>query len=584
MAVGVGGLLVAGVLVFVPGTKHEAPPLAGPEGRALTAVTAGAPAAVTDLAALIRDRTAWVGKHPDDARAWAVLGSAYVQRGVRQADPALFPKAQQALDRALAGTNARPSAPASGPAPRSSAPGPDTGSPQAPASAPAQAPASARAPAPGNGSAPGQGAGSGTGAAPPAAGAAPGTAAGDAKAPAAVPRGAPAAALAAASAPPEALIGLASLADARHDYMTAKKWGEQALKRVPSAWAAYPPLIAAYNGIGDYEAAGRAADRLAKALPKAPAAAGEYAVVYSDRGWREDAAAKASDAVDHASSPPQKGAALTELGNLAWERGEPKEALGQYDAALQASPDQFAAQAGRGRALAALGRTDEAYQAYQSALTKLPAPEYALEFGELYDSLGLTGDAQTQYATLRAAATKGRRGGVDENLVLGRYEADHGNPGMAVALLTTEWTNGHHSIEVADALGWALYRSGDAARALTYATTATEQGRRSALYTYHRGEIERTLGMKAEARRHLDEALRTNPYFSPLLAPRAHEALDAVGGSSGAGATGGAGTSDDTGATGGAGTDDGGVVGSPDQPAREAGAPGNTPGDPTMLP
>ncbi|MCF3961713.1 tetratricopeptide repeat protein, partial [Streptomyces fuscigenes] len=340
---------------------------------------------------------------------------------------------------------------------------------------------------------------------------------------------------AAAATPTEALVGLASLAVARHDYPAARKWGERALRRDASAWSAYPALVDAYNGLGDYESAGRAAARFAKARPAAPAAASAYALVYRDRGHREDAAAKASDAVEHAASPAQKGTALLALGDLAAERGEPKEALGQYDAALQAAPDLSAAQAGRGRALAALGRTDEAYQAYQRAQAKQPLPEYALDFGELYDSLGLTGDAQTQYAKLRAEAAKAQRGGVDEDLLLGRYEADHGDPGAAVGRLTAEWTSGHRSIEAADALGWALYRAGDAARALTYATTATEQGRADALFQYHRGEIERTLGMEADARRHLEEALRTDPYFSPLLAPRAREALDSVGGSSAAG-------------------------------------------------
>ncbi|MBP0460546.1 tetratricopeptide repeat protein [Streptomyces montanisoli] len=316
--------------------------------------------------------------------------------------------------------------------------------------------------------------------------------------------------------------------------MTAKKWGELAKKKHPSAWAVYPPLIDAYNGIGDYEAAGRALDKLAAARPKAASVSGAYAHVYEGRGWREDAAAKASDAVDHAASPAQKAAGLAQLGALAWERGEPKEALGQYDAALKVTPGLAAAQAGRGRALAALGRTDDAYQAYQAALAKQPRPETALEFGELYESLGLTGDAQTQYARVRSEAAKASSDGVDENLLLGRYEADHGGAGAAVARLTAEWTSGRRSVEAADALGWALYKSGDAARALTYATTATSDGPRNALYSYHRGEIERKLGMKAEARRHLDEALRTNPYFSPLLAPRARAALQALGGTIGA--------------------------------------------------
>ncbi|MEW2548386.1 tetratricopeptide repeat protein [Streptomyces sp. NPDC047002] len=502
LAVGVGGLLVAGALVCVPDGRQGAPPPPGPEARALDALSAGAPASGADLAALIRGREARVRAHPGDARAWAVLGSAYVQRGVRQADPAAFPRAERALGRALAGplpdASATPVAPSS---PRAST---GTGASLAPESP----------------------------AAPPTPAAPTGATAVAAGAPARAATGAPA-----ADTPPEALVGLAALADARRDYPAARAWGERALRRSPTAWAAYPPLIDAYNGLGDYEAAGRAARRLAAARPKAPAAAAENAVVHRDRGRREDAAAQASAAVEQAAAPAQKAAALAALGDLAWERGEPAEALGQYGAALQAAPDLYAAQAGRGRALASLGRTDEAYQAYDTALARLPDPAYALEYGELYESLGLTGDASTQYAKVRALAARGTRAGVDENLVLGRYEADHGAPAAAVTRLTAEWTGGRRGIETADALGWALYRSGDASRALTYATTATEQGRRSALSTYHRGEIERALGMRAEARRHLDEALRTNPYFSPLLAPRAREALGALGGSA---ATGGA--------------------------------------------
>ncbi|MBP0460670.1 hypothetical protein JFN87_24785, partial [Streptomyces bomunensis] len=106
VAAGVGGLLVVGVLVFVPDEKKDAaaPPAPGPEGRALAAVTAGAPATRADLSALIRDREARVRAHPDDAKAWAVLGSAYVARGVQQADPSSYPLAERALDRALYGS------------------------------------------------------------------------------------------------------------------------------------------------------------------------------------------------------------------------------------------------------------------------------------------------------------------------------------------------------------------------------------------------------------------------------------------------------------------------------------------------
>jgi hypothetical protein len=52
---------------------------------------------------------------------------------------------------------------------------------------------------------------------------------------------------------------------------------------------------------------------------------------------------------------------------------------------------------------------------------------------------------------------------------------------------------------------------------------------RSALYAYHRGMIERDLGMHGPARRHLEEALRLNPYFAPLHVPHARATLKALG-------------------------------------------------------
>ncbi len=112
---------------------------------------------------------------------------------------------------------------------------------------------------------------------------------------------------------------------------------------------------------------------------------------------------------------------------------------------------------------------------------------------------------------------------------LGLLDADHGDPVAAVARLRAEWARGHRSVGAADALGWALFRAGRAKEALEYAKRATEEGLRSALFSYHRGEIERALELRGPARRHLAEALRINPSFSPLHAPRAEAALAALG-------------------------------------------------------
>lgn len=432
LACGVGAVLAATALLYVPELIGGTPaPPPGPAERAVSAAHAGARAALPDLVALIGDRERWLRTHPADEASWAVLGTAYVERGLRRADPADFPRAQEALKRSLA-------------------------------------------------------------------------------------------VLPAGRGNLDAELGMAALANARGDFGTARRWGEQVRKASPKRWSAYPVLIDAYEGLGDYKAAQKATETLAE-LHSGPAVSARSARLFRNRGWREDAGAAALDSVALAESGADKAAALARLGDLAWERGEPAEALGSYDTALGLVPDDAPSLAGRARSLAALGRTDQAVQTWQAALARQPLPGLLLEAGELSESLGRDGDAQTLYGRLRTQRLPGAE------VALGLLAADHGDPAEAVRLLRAEWARGHRSVGVADALGWALYRSGEPKEALEYAKRATDEGLRSALFAYHRGEIERALEEGGPARRHLAEALRINPYFSPLLAPRAKEAVKALG-------------------------------------------------------
>ncbi|HEY9370775.1 hypothetical protein, partial [Streptomyces sp.] len=402
-----------------------------------TAASAGAPASLPDLAALIGDRRAWLRKHPGDDASWAVLGAAYTERGARIAEAADFGRAERALRKSLAVL----------PAKRGNV---------------------------------------------------------------------------------EAQLALGALANARGDFAQGRAWGERVRKLKPKRWAAYPVLIDAYKGLGDYKSAQKAMTAL-EGLRSGTAVLDRAAQMNRDRGWREDAGAAALEAAAYADTPVQKAACLYRLGELAWERGEPAEAVAQYTAALRLVPAHGPALAGRARALGAQGRTAEAFRDYRAALAAMPLPEYALEAGELYEAEGLDGDAATAFETLRARTTEAGSYGVNGALVLARYEADHDEAADAVRRLRAEWARGHRSMEVADALGWALYRTGEAEEALPYAKRATDEGRRSALFAYHRGAIERELGAYGPARRHIGEALRINPYFSPLLAPKAKEALAALG-------------------------------------------------------
>ncbi|CAM5604973.1 hypothetical protein SCALM49S_08879 [Streptomyces californicus] len=126
----------------------------------------------------------------------------------------------------------------------------------------------------------------------------------------------------------------------------------------------------------------------------------------------------------------------------------------------------------------------------------------------------------------------GELGGEDELLRRLRLEGEDGlddDAEAAVELLRAQWRGQHRSAAVADALGWALHRAGESEEGLEYARRAADTGVRNASYAYHLGAIQRELGSYGPARRNLEQAVRTNPAFSPLAAPLARDALDALG-------------------------------------------------------
>ncbi len=438
-----GGALGA-VRSALPGRGQPAAPRVpaapGPPGKAvaLSAVTAGVPAALPGLTELIADRERWVRAHPRDARAWAVLGAAYVERGRRTADPADLPAADRALQTSLRLSPERNA---------------------------------------------------------------------------------------------DASAALAALAVQRQDFPAARTWAEAAVKAAPKRARAYALLIEACTGTGDHKAVAHSLDELLR-LDHSPASRARAAAVYRDRGWREDAEAQVADAAAAATAPVERAAYLEQAGRYAWERGALDEALRHFAAALRLDPALRDARAGQARTLASLGRPEEAVRAYGLALGTRPRPEHLLELGELYESLGREEEAEARYDRVRERAAQDAAAGIDDDLVLGRLEADHGDTGEAVRRLRAEWQR-QPSTAVADALGWALHRDGQDQEALKFATAATDEkqggGVRYALYEYHRAMVEQDLGLSGSARRQLAQALRTNPWFSPLWAPDAVEALDELG-------------------------------------------------------
>jgi tetratricopeptide (TPR) repeat protein len=179
---------------------------------------------------------------------------------------------------------------------------------------------------------------------------------------------------------------------------------------------------------------------------------------------------------------------------------------------------------GRARAEIALGRMDAARRDLAAAVARVPQPTYVLEYGELLQSLGRTVAAQRQYSLLRIEQRLFRANGVTLDSDATLFEADHGDPARAVRIGRGA-TRTRPFLDSYDAYGWALHRAGHDRAALVAVNHALSTGLHSALFRFHRGVIERSLGNRADGDHDLALALRWDPSFSPVLAPVARRLL-----------------------------------------------------------
>ncbi|MDJ0347272.1 tetratricopeptide repeat protein [Streptomyces sp. H10-C2] len=325
-----------------------------------------------------------------------------------------------------------------------------------------------------------------------------------------------------------AQTGMAGLANARHQFTQARTWADQAVADDPYAWAAYGALADALTQLGDDQGAQAAVQRMLNLHPST-ASFTRASYTLELQGRTDEAAHALQRGLDDASNPADEAFCQHYLGELAFNTGATTVALQHYRKALALDPAYTTSLAGAARAEAALGQSGQAVADYRTAIARVPQPQYVLELGELLESLGRPGEARAQYAVLEAEQKLFAANGVVDDLNLGQYQADHGNPQLAVTLLTAEWGR-RHNVLVADALGWALHRAGRDDQALPLAREANRLGWRDATLRYHRGVIEQAIGDDQAARTDLAGALSANPVFSPLRAPDARARLASLQG------------------------------------------------------
>ena len=343
------------------------------------------------------------------------------------------------------------------------------------------------------------------------------------------------------------LAEAAALAAGRHDFRTAERLARRARSLAPDSIGAFPVLVDALVELGRYREAERVLQRMVDLKPNLSS----YARVsyFRELTGDLDGAAEALRLAIAAGGPVPENVAYVQslLGSLELGRGRLAAARRAYAAALAAVPGYAPAVAGRARLAARAGDLDGAIARWRSLVTRLPLPEYVIALGEVELTAAERTGSSASAARLRVA---GRRdlavvrvqerlladAGVNTDVELAIYEADHGDRRRAVWLAREAWAAAP-SVRSADALGWALTRSGRPRAGLRWARRALRLGSLDPLFRYHAGVAALAAGAgtrgavarrwTVEGRRNLRLALRHGLAANPLHAGRAREALEA---------------------------------------------------------
>lgn len=320
-----------------------------------------------------------------------------------------------------------------------------------------------------------------------------------------------------------ACLGMAALAAGRHRFPEAKSWAEQGIQINGANSALYGVLSDAETQLGNYPAAFVAAQRMVDRYPdNASLARGTY--TWELRGDLVQAEALMQRALKSAGTADDKAFAHYYLGQLAFDSGDFKTALREYEKGQATGSRYIPLLQGIAKVQAAMGKTDAAVRNYAKVVDLSPEPGWVIEYGELLESLGKQERAQEQYRLFEELTKQFEANGEKPDVDATLFYANHGQPERALAI-AEENIQTRSFLMVQDSYAWSLHNIGRHAEALEWSRKARSLGMRNANLYYHAGMINLALGDKAAAEADLKTALEINPQFSPLRSRTARDTL-----------------------------------------------------------
>ena len=326
-----------------------------------------------------------------------------------------------------------------------------------------------------------------------------------------------------------ALSQLAATRAARHRFRDAINLASKAAALEPAEPYAYTVLGDAHLAVGDLTQAEATYAKLAELAP-GHLIDTRLANLRHDRGDTRGAMTLLERALGDAVAR-QAPASVTSwchvrMGSMAFDSGDWNTAERHYTAALEISPDSFAALEHLAELRAAQGRTAEALTLYERTLAIAPLPEFLEAVAGIHQKTGNHAEA----ARWHTRALAGYREAVDAGDIgyyrpLALFHADVRQQHAEAV----EWARKDLAVRQ-DALtwgtlAWVLYRAGDYREACDAARKATASGSSDAKIWFTSGMVALELKNRTKAAADLRHALELNPKFD-----RAAEARGALRG------------------------------------------------------
>jgi tetratricopeptide (TPR) repeat protein len=319
---------------------------------------------------------------------------------------------------------------------------------------------------------------------------------------------------------------LASTLLAQHRFEEARDAAAALVDYDSSSTAARALLAETQLELGEYGAAGRNLGML-RTLSTSPSVAPRLARWEELHGRPQEARKLLRVALLDASrrhEMPAEQLAWFHLraGDLALRFGHLDEAESAFEKGLESAPDDH-------RLLAALARLNWARRHWKESIDfGEQAIARALDpatLGVLHDAYSAVGDTVRSEEYYRAMALSVLHQPGPFHRAWSLFLLDHDREVPAVLAKARAEIATRRDIYGYDLLAWALHQAGRNAEAREQMIHALALGTRDATLFYHAGTIEGALGNTAAARRYLEAALETNPFWHPWQPARARAVL-----------------------------------------------------------